>query len=122
HFVEARAGLDAWQTRYYLARADGADPDWSTAEGFEESAMRLSNAPAEGASFAAAPGALLSPRAYRAWASALADHAYRNLALQVFRCPALKRTAAPGDTEGDFRATVAHELRQRRDAAVEELR
>jgi hypothetical protein len=122
HFVGARAGLDAWQTRYYLACADRAGPDWSTAEVFDESAMRLSDAPAAGASFAAAPGALLSPRSYRAWASALADHAYRNLALQVFRCPALKRTAAAGDTEGDFRAALAHELRQRRDAAVEELR
>jgi hypothetical protein len=122
HFVDARAGLDAWETRHYLARADGAGPDWSTAEVFEESALRLSDAPAEGASFAPAPGALLSPRAYRGWASALAEHAYRNLALQVFRCPALKRTAAPGGTEGDFRATLAHELRERRDAAVEELR
>ncbi len=122
HFVDARTGLDAWETRHYLARADGAGPDWSTAEVFEESALRLSDAPAVGASFAPAPGALLSPRAYRGWASALAEHAYRNLALQVFHCPALKRTAAPGGTEGDFRATLTHELRERRDAAVEELR
>jgi hypothetical protein len=113
HFTDARAGLDAWETRYYLAAAGGAGPDWSTAEVFEESAMRLSDAPAAGAGFAAAPGALLSPRAYRTWTAMLADHAYRNLALEVYRCPSLKRTAAPGGTEGDFRAALAQELRAR---------
>jgi hypothetical protein len=122
HFVDARAGLDAWETRYYLAAAGAAGPDWPTAEVFEEAAIRLSDAPAAGASFAAAAGAVLSPRAYRTWASALADHAYRNLALQVYRCPALKRNAAPGGTEGDFRAALAQELREQRDAAVEALR
>ena len=73
----------------------------------EESAIRLRDTPEDGASFDEAPGALLAPRAYKGWATALADQVYRNSALQVFRCAALKRTAAPGGTEGDFRARVA---------------
>ncbi len=122
HFVDAKAGLDAWETRYYLAAADGAGPDWSAAQVFDESAIQLRDAPADGASFEDAPGALLSPRAYKGWSTALADHVYRASALQVFRCPALKRTAAPGGTEGDFRALLAQELRERRDAAIDDLR
>ena len=69
-----------------------------------------------------APGALLAPRAYKGWATALADQVYRNSALQVFRCAALRRTSAPGGTEADFRVHLAQELRERRDAAIDELR
>ncbi len=122
HFVDAKTGLDAWETRYYLAPADGAGPDWDAAQVFDESAIQLRDAPAEGASFADAPGDVLSPRAYKGWSTALADHVYRASALLVFRCPALKRTAAPGGTEGDFRALLVQELRERRDAAIDELR
>jgi len=122
HFVDAKAGLDAWETRYYLAPANGAAPDWSTAQVLEESAIRLRDTPEDGASFDEAPGALLAPRAYKGWATALADQVYRNSALQVFRCAALKRTSAPGGTEADFRVQLAQELRERRDAAIDELR
>jgi hypothetical protein len=40
----------------------------------------------------------------------------------VFRCPALKRTSAPGGSEGEFRALLAQELREQRDAAIDALR
>jgi hypothetical protein len=122
HFVDSRVGIDAWEGRYYLAVVDGADPDWSRAEVLDDSAVELAVAPADGASFGEAPAAALSPRSYKRWAEALADHVYRNSALQVFRCPALKRVAAPGGTEADFRILLAQELRERRDAAVDELR
>ena len=122
HFVDASSGLDAWETRYYLAAANGAGPDWSKAQIFDESTIRLRDTPEADASFAETPGNLLAPRAYKSWSGALADHVYRNSALQVFRCPALKRTAAPGGTEADFRVLLAQDLRERRDAAIDELR
>jgi hypothetical protein len=122
HFVDARSGLDAWETRYYLAAADGAGPDWSKAQIFDESAIRLRETPEADASFAEPPGTLLAPRAYKSWSGALADHVYRNSALQVFQCPVIKRTAAPGGTEADFRVLLAQDLRERRDAAIDELR
>jgi len=122
HFVDATTGLDAWETRYYLAAANGAAPDWSTAQVLEESAIRLRDTPEDGASFDEAPGALLAPRAYKGWATALADQVYRNSALRVFRCAALKRISAPGGTEADVRVQLAQELRERRDAAIDELR
>ncbi len=122
HFVDPKSGLDAWETHYYLATADGAGPDWAKAQMFEESAIRFREAPEDGASFDQVPGALLAPRAYKGWSTALADHVYRNSALQVFRCAALKRTATPGGTEADFRVLLAQELRERRDAAIDELR
>jgi hypothetical protein len=40
----------------------------------------------------------------------------------LLSCPALKLTAEPGMTEGEFRARVALAVREKRDAAVEALR
>ena len=122
HYADSRSGLDAWETRYYLAAAGSAGPDWATAEVLEESAVRLRETPEDGASFEEAPGIVLAPRAYKSWSTALAEQVYRTSALQVFRCPALKRSAAPGGTEADFRVLLAQELRERRDAAIDELR
>jgi hypothetical protein len=122
HFVDAKAGMDAWETWFYLAPVASSAPDWSAAQVLQESAIQLHDVPAPAASFQDAPGSVLSPRAYKAWAGQLADHVYRTVSLKVFRCPALKRTAAPGGTEGDFRAQLALELRERRDAGIEELR
>ena len=122
HFIDAKAGMDAWETWFYLAPAAGSAPDWSAAQALQASAIQLHDVPAPAASFQDAPGSVLSPRAYKAWAGQLADHVYRTASLKVFRCPALKRTAAPGGTEGDFRTQLTLELRERRDAAIEELR
>ena len=40
----------------------------------------------------------------------------------MYRCPSLKANAAPGGSEGDFRAHLAQLLREKRDAAVDALR
>ena len=78
--------------------------------------------PRGNAGFADVPAAALSSRNHRAWSSALEDHVYRNASLNVMSCPALKMNAAPGGTEGEFRAHIAQALREKRDAAVDALR
>jgi hypothetical protein len=68
------------------------------------------------------PAAALSTREHKRWAAALEDHVYRNAALELLSCPSLKATAAPGTSEGEFRARLAVALREKRDAEVEALR
>jgi len=122
HFVDARAGIDAWQDSYYLATVSSTGPDWDGAEVSAGSGPTLANEPAAGASFDEVPAALLSAREHKRWTAALTDHLYRNVVLELPACPALKMTAEPGMTEGEFRARVALAARERRDAAVETLR
>jgi hypothetical protein len=123
HFVDARAGIDAWQDSYYLAPVSSAGPDWGGADiASGSSGPRLATEPAAGASFDEVPAALLSARDHKRWKSSLADHVYRNVVLELPACPALKMTAEPGMTGGEFRARVALAARERRDAAVEALR
>jgi hypothetical protein len=122
HYVDAKAGLDVWQTTYYLAPADANGPDWAQAEAIGEPGPSLDAEPATGATFDDAPAAVLSARDYKRWTKVLADHVYRNVVLELPSCPSLKMTAAPGMTEGEFRSRVALAVRERRDAAIDALR
>ena len=121
-FVDAKSGLDAWESWYYLSPIGRDGPDWSAAEVTPGDAPDLDDTPVAGAGYAEPPAAALSTRAWRGWASALEDHVYRNSTLAVMNCPELKASAAPGGSEGEFRARLALALRERRDAEVEKLR
>jgi hypothetical protein len=122
HFVDARAGMNAWENWYYLAAIGPEGPDWATAEVIPEPGPEFDDGPRVGAGFAEVPAVALSPRNYRAWSDALEDHVYRNASLNIMSCPSLKMNAAPGGTESEFRAHVAQALREKRDAAVDALR
>ena len=122
HFVDAKAGMNAWEESYYLAPLDKDAPDWSQSEVLAEPDPEWESEPREGASFADVPAAVLSPRNQRAWSAALEDHVYRNTSMNVMSCPALKLKSAPGGSESEFRAHIAQALREKRDAAVDALR
>jgi hypothetical protein len=121
-YADAKAGLDTWQTTYYVAPVGQDGPDWSQAEVTAEPGPDFAREPAAGATFADPPASVLSTRSHRSWRSALEDHVYRNAALDLLACPSLKMTAAPGTTEGEFRAQLGLALREKRDEAVETLR
>jgi hypothetical protein len=120
--VDAKAGLDTWQTTYYVAPVDDNGPDWSQAKVTTEPGPDFARDPTPGATFAEPPAALLSTRSHRSWSKALEDHVYRTAALDLLACPSLKMTAAPGTPEGEFRGQLALALREKRDDAVEALR
>jgi len=121
-FVDAKAGMDAWESWYYLAPVGADGPDWAGAEVLPDPGPEFAEGAVEGAQFAELPAAASSDRNHRKWSSALEDHVYRNASLNVMSCPALKMVAAPGGTEGDFRARIAVTLREKRDDAVDKLR
>ncbi len=122
HFVDAKAGLDTWVEAYHLAPLDERGPRWEEAEVCDVGALALEDEPAAGASFADVPGQALTAKVQQQFAKSLADHVYRTGTMTVYRCPALKATAAPGASEGEFRAQLALGLREKRDAAVDALR
>jgi hypothetical protein len=51
-----------------------------------------------------------------------AEWLYRNERADVFSCPVLKEWSKLGETEADFRARLAMEAREARDAAISKLR
>jgi hypothetical protein len=122
HFVDAKAGVDAWESWYYLAPLSAQGPAWDDAEVSSVDAIQLLDAPAANATFAEVPASALAAKAFAQHGKTLADHIYRKCSLSVMRCPELKLTSVPGGSESEFRAQIAQALREKRDAAVDVLR
>ncbi len=122
HFVNAKAGLDAWESWYYLAPLGERGPQWADSRVIKGPGPDLSDEPLEDARYAEAPAAALSARNYRSWARQLEEYVHREAALTLMHCPSLGVSSVPGGTESEFRASITQALREKRDAAVEELR
>ena len=124
HFVDAKLGLDAWQTAHWIAPLadDGRNVLWE--EKRDASALRAQYAaqPAAGAAFAALPAAAARADSYVAWNKALAAHLYETARAELKWCAALKTASNPGEGDGDFRARLGTLLREQRDAKLEQLR
>ena len=124
HFVDSKWGLDAWETQTYLAPLldDESGPDWTQATISADLKDRMQTTAPAGAVYADAPAAVLRPQNYAAWTKQLGEYVYQTAKLDVFSCPLLKMTSAPGGSEGDFRAHISLALREKRDAEIEKLR
>ncbi|HKE96114.1 MAG TPA: hypothetical protein VKB34_17530, partial [Povalibacter sp.] len=124
HFVNAPAGIDAWETRSYLVpmEAQVSEPDWSQAAVGGDLRPQLRKAPGTDAVYGDTSSALLRAQSYATWKKQLDSHIYESATLDIFRCALVGATSAAGLTEADFRARIALALREKRDAAVEALR
>lgn len=124
HFVDAKLGLDQWDTTAWLAPLgdDGKSVDWAAGAAHPDLKARLSKSPATGAAFADLPGAAMRAANYAAWGKSLTRHLYEQARAEVFFCDAIKLASAPGEDEAQFRVRLAQSLREKRDEAVEALR
>jgi Skp family chaperone for outer membrane proteins len=124
HFVDAKLGLDQWDTTSWLAPLgdDGKSVDWAAGSAHPDLKARLSKSPASGAAFADLPGAAMRAANYTAWGKSLTAHLYEQARAEVLFCDALKLASAPGEDEAQFRVRMAQSLREKRDEAVEALR
>jgi hypothetical protein len=122
HFVDAKSGIDHWEkVSLQAAVSDGvADSIWEQAEKLDDE-PDCEKAPESGASFAPLAGELTVAKNYTKWATALKNELYRSHTLTLWKCPALKESSRPDETEADFRARLAHAAREDRDAQVEKL-
>jgi hypothetical protein len=124
HYVDAKLGLDDWQTSGWLAPLDdgGGNASWEDATRDAQLKSRLTTAPAEAAQYAELAGPPLRAGSYPAWGKSLQAHLYETARASVFYSDALSTSSRPGESEGDFRARLALAARERRDQAVAELR
>jgi hypothetical protein len=123
HFVDSKAGVDEWQTRYLMAPInDEGEPDWDNAKPLDNGKSVLQRQGGEDATFAELPAACLRAQNYATWSKELAAAIYQATTLAAYRCDALKLSSNAGESEGEFRARLSLSLREQRDAEVERLR
>jgi hypothetical protein len=122
--VDSKLGLDEWETAGWLAPLDdaGKEAAWGDATHDAKLKSRLSTAPTVDAGFAELAGGALRAAWYHAWGKSLQSFLYETARASVFYSDALKLASRSDESEGDFRARLALMSRERRDAAVGELR
>jgi len=81
-----------------------------------------SSAPAPDAEYGDLPGAALRATSYAGWAKGLQSHLYETARATLFVADSFKAASKPGESEGDFRARLTLAAREKRDAAVADLR
>jgi len=125
HFVSAKNKTDEWSEVTLLGSLPedprAFDP-WQEAEKLDAEGIELGRSPEEPAEFGELPPAGGQPKSYKKWNKLLVNHLYRNETLPLFRCPDLRLTSSPGESEGDFRARLALAAREKRDEKMEKLR
>jgi hypothetical protein len=124
HFVDAKLKLDHWTTGAWLApfADDGKSVDWTSGAASADLKTRLTRDPVAGAGFAELPTVALRAASYATFGKALAAHLYETAKATVLVADALKQVSAPEESEGDFRARLAHAAREQRDADADALR
>ncbi len=76
----------------------------------------------EGAGFEELPGAALKSATYDRIEKDFVDLLYNKESLEVYYSPLIKAYSRPDESEGDFKARMAQQVRELRDQAVDELR
>jgi hypothetical protein len=122
HFVDSKLALDQWRTSAYLAPLTDEGVSWNEAKASADLKSRLGGRAASDAEFLGLPAAAMRASSYADWERSLAAHLYESVRAEVFVCDALKLSSLPDESEGDFRARLALAGRERRDAALEQLR
>jgi hypothetical protein len=97
-------GESAWEGMETLAEPPAVEP-----------------APRTG-SFASLPAALAGPRGYASLAASLKSHLGRTAKLTAWRAPGVDAVSRPDESEGEFRARIAHRVKEWRDEQLEEVR
>ena len=123
HFAQASTGIDLWETLALTLPLDESSASFA----WDDAAMstdepQLDSSPEEGATFAPLPAAITGPKVFAGLSTSLKDFLYRSHTLSVWKCPALKQTSQPGESEGDFRVRISTGSREQRDLQVEKLR
>ncbi len=117
HYVDAKSKIDTWTTCKF---AFDADLNWDTKE--DVSNIALANQPKEDSSFEELPPSLMQEKTFSQYAKSIALKLYQNEMLHMYTAPDSALTSTWGESEGDFRAKAAINMRQKRDEEIKKLK
>jgi hypothetical protein len=124
HFVDSKLALDEWQTAGWLAPFDdgGGNASWADSSADPQLKSRLAGSPADAAEYGELPAPALRAASYAGWGKGLQSHLYETARANLLWSEAFKAASKTGESEGDFRARLTLAAREKRDAAVADLR
>ena len=99
-----------------------SEVEWDQSAALDVPVSDLESTPVENAQFGSLPSGAGKAKSYEAWKKDFANWIYRTQKLDVLRSATLGITAAPGESERDFRLRLQQAAREKRDEAVAKLR
>jgi hypothetical protein len=123
-FVDAKSKIDASQRAVFTTpiKDDSLPVDWQDATEIDVDAADLEDNGADGAAYGAVPTAATNVKSYPAWSKDFVTWLYGNRTLDIYRSPSTGLCSNVGESEADFRSRISQQAREKRDAAVEQLR
>ncbi|MDD5201118.1 MAG: hypothetical protein PHC88_15105 [Terrimicrobiaceae bacterium] len=120
-YRDAKRGIDSTVDEAWLAPMGSAlaGPDLSSGESVRVGDFTETSS---GGIFDPVPAEARQARSYAEWGRDAAAWLSANRAIEIFRCAALEIEAKAGETERDFRARLALQLRESRDERADALR
>ena len=124
HFVDSKNKIDIWEDVYFALPADdeGKNVDWKEGKNIPDLKNQLQKEYFPGSTFGELPPGLTQEKNYALFAKELAASLYQNQIFILYQIANPRMTSKAGEAEGDFRARVVHEMREKRDALVNKLR
>jgi len=124
HFLDSKNAIDSWQEYVFVAGlADsGKDVDWPEAAPLPNGKEALLKGVPSDGHFEELPGGLMQAQNYPVFKKSFMNFIYQNQTLDLFKSADLKMTSKLGETEGDFRARLAVNLREKRDEDLDKIR
>jgi len=120
HYVQAKKGIDHWETTSLVAPFAGDGIDWARGTPMSASfATQARKEPAEGARFELPPG--VSAAKMKAWQKSLLAHTYQERPLVLFESAEVDAVSRPGEPLAEFQARLSHGVREVRDQRVAAL-
>lgn len=120
-FVQAASQLDTWRTVVRLAPIPTDDTTSPWDQAVPAGGLQIEETHGDGARFAELPGHAADPRSHRRWREMLIAHLLRSEAETLYRSEQPRLRSAPGESEGEFRARLLEQLREKRDREKEKL-
>ncbi|MBX3437081.1 MAG: ATP-binding protein [Planctomycetaceae bacterium] len=124
HYTDTKSGTDTWREIVRVAQIDGDVPRyvWDECERWDEADQDFEREPHKQVRFVSLPSELAAAKGYTTWKTQLRESIYRSERLTLTFCPTLKVYSRPDEIEGDFRARLRADAREKRDTEVEKLR
>ncbi|WP_193213906.1 ATP-binding protein [Luteolibacter marinus] len=122
HFSSTKAGVEGSRKVRKVNAILPESIDWERDLPPPLKPEELDSKPAAGAGFAELPGFAMNAANYRQVEKDFDEWLYRNERADIFTCPALKAYSEIGESEGEFRARLAQQAREARDAVLAKAR
>lgn len=122
HFSSSKAGIDDSRTVRQVNPITEKGIDWNKSLPPPLKLPERDVKPVEGASFGDLPGFAMNAENYKGVEKEFSEDLYRNQRAEILSCPSVKAWSRFAESESDFRARIAHQVREARDAAIDKLR